>query len=120
MKNVYFAAAALAALSLSFSACSNDNKDPEGACYLKITIFGMQAGMCVEGIEAPFSKSDCDLLEAELKKEGLPGDAKVTPKDSCPSGEQIKCESDDDSIVKTMYYYYGEAFAGFTCDDFED
>jgi len=122
MKNIYLVAA-IAAFSLAFSACSDDKSDPEGACYIAITMFDgtpMEDAMkgsavCLEGVSKPLTKADCAEGQEEFESMGT-----VTSRDSCPTGETNKCPVEDDDGSTANFYLYGPLFSDMTCEGLDN
>jgi len=121
MRNIYFAVA-IAAFSIAFSACSDDKSDPEGACYIAITVYDgtpMEAMMkgsalCMEGVTKPLTKADCTEGQEEFEDMGT-----VTSRDSCPDGGQ-KCLVEDEDGIKNNFYLYGPMFTNKSCEELEN
>ncbi len=146
MKNIYIYLVTILAV-LVFSACSNgdDNNDEysssakggsklsssskgatsgpdskSGACYLTFTGRENYLNLCAEGISRSVTRSDCDAFLEEMNADpDMPNAFTAEFMNSCPSGQRLKCEGEDEEVFEgTLYMYaYGSGFRGATCED---
>jgi hypothetical protein len=114
----FFLAVVCTAVALTFFACSDDKDDPKGACFMDGAITeGVQ--MCMEPVNGNITAKECN----EMKDED---DPPMTFRDSCPSGEKLKCPMQgDDGRDAVVYLYYPDEMAPiyelfFTCEMLND
>jgi len=72
--------------------------------------------MCAEGKIESITASDCDEMLADMDEDPeTAGMYTVKFQDSCPSGQQLKCDVDGEGFI----YLYGLMFLGSTCESFD-